>query len=292
MNFTSYDRVKAALEHKESDKIPFDLGGSVLTGMNRWSYSKLRDYLGMPKKEIVIYDEMQQLARIDEDMIERLKIDVRCVDPSEPSEVGLCKSPVVDGKYYKRTDEWGIDWKMPIDKGLYYDMVKGSLSEATTKEDLDRFPWPNAKDPARFATMKKRADQFVHENKQAYILGRQYAGIWETALWMSGFEKFFMDMACEEVFAHALMEKITDLKMQYWEKALEAVGDNVLVISEADDLATQSGLLCSVDMYKELVHPYHKKLFQFIKQKAQNKVYIFYHTCGSCMQFIPYLIDE
>ncbi len=31
---TSYERVKAALEHREADRIPFDLGGTVLTGMN------------------------------------------------------------------------------------------------------------------------------------------------------------------------------------------------------------------------------------------------------------------
>ena len=109
---------------------------------------------------------------------------------------------------------------------------------------------------------------------------------------MNGFEKFFTDMLTEEDYAHALMEKITDLKMQYWEKALETVGDNVLVISEADDLATQKSLICSVELYRKMVHPYHKKLFSFIKQKAKSKVYIFYHTCGACAPFLPYLIDE
>ena len=34
MAMTSYERVKAALEHREADRIPFDLGGTVLTGMN------------------------------------------------------------------------------------------------------------------------------------------------------------------------------------------------------------------------------------------------------------------
>ena len=82
-------------------------------------------------------------------------------------------------------------------------------------------------------------DHFVFEEKKAYILGRQYAGIWETALWMCGFEKFFTDMALNKPFAHRLMEKITELKMQYWGKALDTVGENVLIVSEADDLATQ-----------------------------------------------------
>ena len=45
---TSYERVKAILEHKEPDRIPFDLGGSVLTGMNKNAYIKLRKYLKAP----------------------------------------------------------------------------------------------------------------------------------------------------------------------------------------------------------------------------------------------------
>ena len=75
--WTSFERVKAALEHHEPDKVPFDLGGSVLTGMNRVAYQNLRRYLGLPEKEVEIYDTMQQLARIDQDVLERLQVDVR-----------------------------------------------------------------------------------------------------------------------------------------------------------------------------------------------------------------------
>jgi uroporphyrinogen decarboxylase len=190
------------------------------------------------------------------------------------------------------TDEWGIGWKMPVEGGHYFDMMERPLESAETIDDIENFSWPNPLDPARFATMKQRADKFVYEDKKAYILGRQYAGIWETALWMCGFEKFFCDMMLNEKFAHTLMDKVTELKMQYWEKALDTVGDNVLIVSEADDLATQNSLLCSVDLYKKIVHPYHKKLFDYIKKKAKNKVYIFYHTCGAVKPLIPYLIEE
>ena len=292
MGFTSFERVKAALEHKEADRIPFDLGGSVLTGMNRHTYIKLRKYLGLKEIEPEIIDVMQQLARIDEDMIERLEIDVLICDPNPPAVKGLSKPPTVNGNYYETIDEYGIGWKMPVTGGHYFDMTSHPLADIETIEGLDAYPWPNPVDPARFSTFKERADRFVFEQEKAYILGRSYAGIWETALWMRGFENFFCDMIAEEAYAHALMEKITDFKMQYWEKALESVGENVMIISEADDLATQVSLLCSVDLYKKLVHPYHKKLFSHIKAKAKNKVYIFYHTCGACIPLLPYLIEE
>lgn len=292
MEMTSYERVKAALEHREPDRVPFDLGGTVLTGMNRHCYARLRDHLGLPKREIRILDVMQQLARIDEDAAEYLKTDVGCVDPMPPATSPLAKPPALEGQYYTMTDEWGIEWKMPAQGGHYYDMADQPLKHAETPADLEKFPWPDPSDPARFARLKQSADSYVYDQKKAYILGRQYAGIWETALWMSGFEKFFMDMLTNETFAHALMDRITELKMEYWSHALDAVGDNVLIMSEADDLATQSSLLCSVDLYRKMVHPYHKKLFDFIKRKARNKVYVFYHTCGAVKPLIPLLIEE
>lgn len=289
---TSYERVKLALEHKEPDRIPFDLGATVLTGINVHTYRALREYLGMPCDHIEIIDPTQQLARVDEDMIARLNIDVRCVDPTPPTRPVAGRAPFLNGSYYEMMDEWGISWRMPKDGGHYFDMVGHPLEDAEEMEDLAAYPWPNPVDPGRFASMKQRADHFVKDHKQAYVLGRFCAGIWEMALWTSGFEKFFCDMLTNETYAHGLLDQFTELKMQYWEKALETVGDNVLVVSEADDLATQISTMVSPELYKKMVSPYHKKLFDFIRSKAKVPVHIFYHTCGAVRELIPCLIEE
>jgi uroporphyrinogen decarboxylase len=110
-------------------------------------------------------------------------------------------------------------------------------------------------------------------------------------MWMTGYEKFFMDMVTNKRLVHAIMEKILEIKMQYWEKALETVGSNVMVISCADDLGGQSSLLVSLEMYKELIWPYHKRLFEFIKKRAKTKVYIFFHNDGAIYETVPLLIE-
>ncbi|MDP3177211.1 MAG: hypothetical protein Q8M76_04855, partial [Spirochaetaceae bacterium] len=183
---TSYERVKAALEHREGGRVPFDLGGSVLTGINRHAYVALRRYLGLPEVELKLVDQMQQLARVNEDLLARLEVDIACVDPEAPAGPTLARAAVRDGEYWRMVDEWGIAWKMPVDGGYYFDMADQPLKAAEIAADLERFPWPNPTESARFATLKKRADSAVAQGK-AYILGRQYAGIWETALWMCGF---------------------------------------------------------------------------------------------------------
>lgn len=290
--WTSFERVKAALEHREPDKIPFDLGGSVLTGINKVAYQNLRKYLGLPEKPLEIVDPIQQLARVHEDVQKRLKVDVYCLDPGAPKVSPLAAPITQEGDYYTFNDEWGISWRMPVKGGFYFDMRKHPLANAETVAELEKYPWPDPLDEGRFAGIKKRADQYVYQEKKAYILGRNSAGIFEIALWTRGFENFFMDLALNPDFAEALLDIITEMKMKYWARALKEVGENVLVISEADDLGTQNSLLVSKEMYQKFIAPRHKKLFNFIRKTAQNKVHIFYHTCGAIKEMIPYLMEE
>ena len=69
----SRERVLLALNHKEPDRVPYDMGGTVVTGIQAKAYSRLRKYLGLPEQEIVIIDILQQLAQVDEDVTERLR---------------------------------------------------------------------------------------------------------------------------------------------------------------------------------------------------------------------------
>ena len=290
---TSFERVKAAVEHREADRVPFDLGGTTLTGINKKAYVNLRRFLGLQVdvEQVVIDDTMQQLALVEDDVRSRLKCDVRSVMPTASTKSPLLVPTHIEGSDYKFTDEWGLGWRMPLDGGLYFDMYKAPLAHVTTFEEIKNFPWNDPADSVRFTTIRERADGIVFEEKTAYILGRQFAGIFEIALWMRGFENFFSDLVSNPGMAEGLMDIILDLKYQYWEKALEAAGENVLLVAEADDLGTQERLLVSPKMYRKYIKPRHKKLVEFIKSRAKNKVYIFFHCCGAIADILPDLIE-
>ncbi len=290
MHDTSHHRVKTALAHQEPDRIPFDLGGAMVTGININALRRLREYLGLPG-EPKVKDRVTQMADTGDDVIEKLNVDVKNVSPNPPSQPGLGVDLGLQGSHYRLLDEFGIGWQMPLIGGHYYDLYHHPLAEARTVKDIENYPWPDASDPVRYQDLRERAGQIVHVEKKAYMLGRMHSGMWETAMWMRGYESFFMDMASNEKFVHAIMEKQLEIKMQYWETALNAVGENVLVVSTADDLGTQTGLLVSLDMYKELIWPYHKKLFEFIKRTAKTKVYIFFHNDGAINDTVPLLIE-
>lgn len=286
---TSYERVVAALEHREGDRIPFDLGGTMVTGINIKALRELKKYLGMPGPA-EIKDVITQMADTGQDMVDYLKVDVKNVGPAVPEEARL-KDLGIKAGYHYLEDEWGMQWKMPKEGGHYYDLARSPLAHVETIQDVDNYPWPDALDPIRYKNLKKEADRVLFEKKKAYVLGRMSSGMWEHAMWMTGYEKFMMDMFINKPVVHAIMEHILEVKMQYWERALEAVGENVLVASCADDLGTQSSLLVSLDLYKEMIWPYHKRLFHFIKEKAKSRIYIFFHNDGAIMETIPLLIE-
>lgn len=290
MKYTSFERVKTALAHKEPDRIPFDIGGTMVTGINVNALMNLQKHLGL-SEDVSIRDKITQMADTGDEIIEKLKIDIKNVSPEHPSKQGIARDLGLQGHHYRLIDEFGMGWQMPVDGGLYYDLYHSPLKDAQTVKDIEDYPWPDPLDPARFANLKSKADHIVYNEKKAYVLGRMSAGMWEHAMWMTGYEKFFSDMIMNEKLVHAIMSKLLEIKMQYWKKALETVGENVLVVSTADDLGSQRGLLVSLQLYKKLIWPYHKRLFQFIKQKAKSKVYIFFHNDGAIWETLPLLIE-
>ena len=288
--WTGASRLAAALAHREPDRVPFDLGGCAVTGINIRALRRLRARLGLPG-EPRLWDPITQLAWTGDDVAEALAVDVKCVAPRPPADPGLYRNEGMVGDSWRITDELGIGWRMPVNGGHYYDLYRHPLADAQTSRDVERHPWPDPADPARFSGMRENARVIVEQEKRGFILERMFAGMWETAMWMTGYEKFFCDMVENEVLVHALMEKMLEITCAYWERALAAAGNQPCVVSTADDLGTQTGLLVSMEMYRKLIYPYHRKLFAFIKKASRGNAFIFFHNDGAIMPTIPLLID-
>ena len=80
------ERVLAALEHREPDRVPFDLGGSLVSGIHRNAYIRLLNRLDV-KEEVSILDPLQQLARVSEQVKQALSVDVEGVGGRDPKPV-------------------------------------------------------------------------------------------------------------------------------------------------------------------------------------------------------------
>ena len=66
---TSKERVLAALNHQQPDKVPIDIGAAYTTGISVCALAKLRKYYDLPVKEDMdIYEVMQMLGTVDDDI--------------------------------------------------------------------------------------------------------------------------------------------------------------------------------------------------------------------------------
>ncbi|MCX6377316.1 MAG: methyltransferase, partial [Armatimonadetes bacterium] len=72
---SSRERVLRAFAHAQSDTVPIDFGGHRSSSIAAIAYARLRDHLGLPKRPIRVYDVIQQLAVVDEDVLARFGAD-------------------------------------------------------------------------------------------------------------------------------------------------------------------------------------------------------------------------
>ena len=284
----SRERVKLALNHQEPDRIPLDLGATNITGIHETAYRKLRTHLNLNnKQQIRIANIVEQMAWFDDDMADRLEVDVRGAFPNPPKDFNLIMQEDETHDFYY--DEWHIGRRKPKDGGYYFDIFDHPLKDATSIADIEKFHWPDPTDASRFIGLKDCILDITENQHRACALTGLTAGVTETASWLRGFENFFIDMASEPKFFSYLIEKIASLKMAYWEKALTEVGNLVDVIIEADDLGSQDRMLMSPRFYRQVIKPVHKKLFDHIRHLTPAK--LFFHSCGSIYPVIPDLID-
>ena len=286
----SRERVLTALNHKEPDRVPFDLGGTVVTGIQIRAYRRLRDYLGLPQREIVIIDMLQQLAQVDDDVMERLGVDVRNVSPRSTASFKIELKVTPDGQYRYFDDEYQIRWRMPIDGGMYYDMFQHPLSGEITEETVDRYALPDPLDPARFAGLREAAQKVLEEEKRALVIGNMSAGIFELYMWTRGFKDGYADWAGNPPLANKILRKYMDLQLAYWEKMFDVLqGIPIDVVQMADDIAGQNGMLISPMSYRKHLKPLHKEMFDYIHSKSDAKIFV--HSCGSVRAVIPDFIE-
>lgn len=97
-------------------------------------------------------------------------------------------------------------------------------------------------------------------------------------------------MATDAALVGVLFEKLSELKLDFWEMAVPQMADVIDVISQADDYGSQTSQLISPRMYRQQIKPYWQVIFTRIQQLAPN-AYRFFHSCGNVRPLIPDFID-
>ncbi|MBM3145180.1 MAG: hypothetical protein FJ010_09465 [Chloroflexi bacterium] len=286
MSMTSRERVLAAINHEEPDRVPIVIGASNATGIKMKPYRGIKELAGIAAPDNYIY-EWPELgtAEIDEATMRRLHSDVRGVRDLEPASV--LKRNREREPHAPFIDSWGSGQK-EIEPGVWYPGVH-PMSEATAIEEIEKYPWPDMNDPTRIAHVEEAARRLAEQNEYAIVATPWLLFPFERAHAMQGLDVFLLNMALYPDFARALLYKITEVCKSLMGPFLAKLGDNVDIIKIGDDLGTQDSLLISPKMYREMLKPLHADFIQFIKERTKAKV--FFHTDGDVFSLIPDFIE-
>jgi uroporphyrinogen decarboxylase len=279
MAITHRERLMAALNHREADRIPIDLGGYPgATSVNIDAYGKLKEHLNLARdKEIRIGNVIMFTAEIDEEVLQRFDIDTINATPSIP--LSSFKGPET---FYDKY--WKITWRK-TDVATYSPVDGPFLKEKGTLAALEAFDWPK---PAEMEDAKKWKEkvQGLRPRTDRALVARLPLGIVTLTQILRGFEDWFMDLHLNPEFMEALLDKCTENWIESARIVVEAIGNDVDVFAFGDDYGFQTGPMISPEMFRKYVTPRNKKMLESVKAKSKAKILL--HSCG-CVY--PYLED-
>ena len=310
------ERVLAALNHREPDRVPVDFSGHRSSGIAAMAYVRLRKYLGLKAKPVRVYDPIQQMAIVDEDVLERFSIDL-----------------IELGRAFALEDDAWVDWVLPdgtpcqmpawakperADEGWVFRSKSGraigrmpegvwqfeqSFYPFAEGGDLDDIPaamdecmWTAVAAPPGPLVAGPDGARRLREGAQALraktdraITGLFGGNLFEVGQFLYRNDNFYLLLAGEPKRAHAFLDRVVEIHLANLERFLGAVGDCIDVINFGDDLGMQTGPQISPAMYREFFKPRHTLLWNRAKQLANVKVML--HSCGGIRELIPDLIE-
>lgn len=301
MSMSSRERVLAAIDHREPDRVPIDLGGTRVTSIEPGLYTRLREQLEVRGDPVKVLDVWQMLAWVEQPVVEALGVDVLPVprliqdfgmriDAWRPWQLDDGTLVQMPANFEPVTDEDGslciyqdgelVGKKVPASP--FFDrMVEFKVYDPLPPIESFKMPMFTDKDLAwrrHWAeTLRAQTDKALM-GEFGPILGR----------WGS-YQEWMYTIAANPDYVIAYYERKVENLLANLKLYADAVGDNIDVIWWGEDFGTQTGLMISPRMFNQMVAPYYKRLFDWVHAHTAWKV--FFHCCGAIYPIIGTWID-
>lgn len=200
--------------------------------------------------------------------------------------VGIAATYPNGFKTKKRADghlvnEWGMVFK---DTGLYSEFIEFPLMDVASKEDIQKYPFPDPLAEGRFELAKEAVNKY----KESFvIIGDLETSIFETAWYLVGLEKFLMDLIIGPDYMSSLLDEIMLINTRIGEELIK-IGTEIIWCG--DDFGMQHGMIMDPDTWRKWFKPRIKYMFDTFR-KANPEIKIAWHSCGSILPIIPDFIE-
>ena len=314
----SRERILSAINHKQPDRIPVDIGATPSSGLSVVAYNNLISYLGMDLPNHA-YDVIQQVTQPEMELLDRLGVDVLDLGrhfntaPGYWHELELIKgnkalypkwfNPVrkPDSSWlaYGKTGEvigWMPNGATFFDQTIFpymdgYPADYKNLAREQTRViwgGLGFTPWDWSGEDNFWTMLREKALDLRAKTDKAILLGVG-CNLFEWGCFLRRMDNFLMDLICEPENVHKLLDALMELHLNNLKKTCEAVGDIVDILKFGDDLGMTTAAFMSAETYREFFKPRHKILCDFVKNNS--KAHTMLHSCGSIYTLMPGLIE-
>lgn len=321
---TSKERVKCAFAHKQPDKVPIDFGGMSCSQMHVTIIDKLRQYYGLEKRPIRLWDVFGMTGLMDDDLKDAIGTDVEMVRA-----FGGCFGITDTGKW-KEFRMFDVDLLVPEQfevtddgKGGYLIYPQGDrtappsghmpaggyyFDNVERQEEIDEDDLNPADNLEEYGPISEQALAYYRtelekyrDSKRAIVLDPGGAALGDASQIAGPGLKhpkgirtvadWYMAPLLYPEYVKEVFDKQTDYVVENWKKLYEIAKNIVDVIYVCGtDFGTQSSQMCSGSAFDEFYAPYYKKVNGWVHENTDWKT--LKHSCGAIYPFIPKLIDS
>ncbi len=323
---TSRERIRAALNHRQPDRVPVDFGGTVCSGLSASVISRLRSALGLDctARPVKVIEPFMMLGEIEDDLRDRMFVDTagifntvnqfgfensgwkewRTFDGADVLVPGLFNTVPDDNgniPMYAQGDRTYPPCAVMPKGGYYFDNI---IRQIPLDDDrLD--PADNAEDFGPFseellAVYERESLRLYNETEYAVVFNMSGAGFGDimnvpgTGLkdprGIRDEAEWYLSLAARRDYIHEVFDRQCGIALENLALAREALGDRVeLAYVTGADFGTQRGPLISPDAYRDLFKPFHRRICDWIHEHTTWKVMM--HTCGGVRPLLDDIID-
>lgn len=324
---TSRERLQAALNHVQPDRVPVDLGATFVTGIHVSALARLRRAVLGERAgyRIRVCEPYQMLGEVDDELREALGVDV-IGSLARKSIFGTDESAWKEFTFWDGTEllvphnfnvtieEGTGDWLMYAEGdrsfppsgrlpsgGYFFDAIvrqeprdEDRLDPANNTEEFKPFG------PAEIEFYQAKKRWFQERANCGVILVIPGTAFGDIALVPAPFLKqpkgirdvaeWYMTTAARPDYVRAVFERQCEVGLQNLATLIEIFGDLVQVaVVTGTDFGTQRGPFIKPAAYRDLFKPFHQRVNNLIHQRTRWKSFI--HSCGSVYDFLPDFID-
>jgi hypothetical protein len=323
---SSRERVTLALSHRQPDRVPLDLGGSVVTGMHVMSVYRLRQALGLdePGTPVKVVEPYQMLGEIKPDLMDAVGADV----------VGIGSTKTLFGFRNERWKPWIMPSGTPVlvpegfntepepngdilmypegdrsappsgrmpSGGYYFDTIvrQPPIDDATlnVEDNLEEFGPVSDEELAYF---EQEAERLYTGTDRAILGNFGGTGFGDIAMVPAPFlknpkgirdvEEWYVSTVTRRDYIYSVFERQCEIALANLGRIYDAVGERITVVFiTGTDFGTQTGPFISGKAYRGLFMPFHRQLNDWVHEHTSWKTFI--HSCGSVVDLIPDFIE-